>query len=186
MITRLQLPAVTREQAMSSRSRFAIWLQPAPACAARLGRIIHELAQSRGGPLFAPHLTLLGGLSASRETLAPAVADLAAELHRMPLQTIGIHGENRRFRCLYLEFPHTGDLARARVAAQARLGQEEGVFAPHMSLFYGRLADTDRDNLRLDLEARIPDVIPLDRLVLMDISAPVESWREISSISLGI
>ncbi|MHB8455025.1 MAG: 2'-5' RNA ligase family protein [Acidiferrobacterales bacterium] len=186
MITRFQLPAVTSEQAMSSRSRFAIWLQPEPACAARLGRIIYELAQSRGGPLFAPHLTLLDEISASWETLAPAVADLAAELRAITVQPIGIHGENRRFRCLYMEFPRTDDLAHARVAAQARLDQEEGTFAPHMSLFYGRLADTDRDDLRLDLEARIPDVILLDRLALIDISAPVESWREISSIPLGI
>ncbi len=186
MITRLQLPAITGERAMSSGSRFALWLRPAPACATRLGRIIGELAQSRGGPLFAPHLTLLSGFSASQETLAPAVADLATGLRRMTLQPTGIRGENRRFRCLYIEVARTDDLAHARVVAQSRLGREESEFLPHMSLFYGRLAQTDRDRLRYELEARIPDVILLDSLTLVDISTPVESWREISHISLGV
>ena len=170
---------------MPRSDHYALWLMPPPACADALQQVIRNLAQTYGTPYFAPHLTLLGTLSARREYLVSRTRQIAAELHRITLRPARIESEDSYFRCLYIEFAQSAELAQSRETAAAALDQPPGIFSPHMSLYYGRLASTARNRLKHALAREMPDTVPLNRLALVDISLSVKFWHEIAEYPVG-
>ena len=50
-------------------TRFHLWLMPTGGTCERLAAIIRHLSQKHGGPLFEPHVTLLGGMEGEGEEI---------------------------------------------------------------------------------------------------------------------
>ena len=165
--------------------RSSLWLVPQPADTGVLQCMICKLAQEHGGTPFAPHLTLLAGLSAPRQALVDRAALLAAALDPITLRPLSVDGEQSRFRCLYIRFAHSRQLDSARCRAESVMPPSVGAFLPHMSLYYGRLETAERLQLARAIILHLPAAITLDRLAVADTSKAVEDWDEIAVFRLG-
>ena len=162
---------------MTASSRFVLWLLPDSKTHASLAALIQELGQRYGCPRFTPHLTLLEPLTGNREKLASTATTLLPKVKRLRMQPVSIDGEDTRFRCLYVKIPRTLELINVHKQAQTIFHITDENFMPHISLFYGTLPAVEKNKLRADLFYRIPKTIELMRLVLVDVSGPIESWN---------
>ncbi|WP_437592002.1 2'-5' RNA ligase family protein [Sorangium sp. So ce1000] len=175
---------------MAQATAFALWLVPGGAPAARLEELIAALARDTGGPAFAPHLTLLGGLRGDGGALAAKLRRLRGDggaLRPVALEARGPATGSTRHQCVFLDVAPSEPLAALRRAAEAALGASDAPFRPHVSLVYGELPAAHRQELAAD-----PRVLALahemwwaDRLELWTVDGPTERWRCVEGIALA-
>ena len=142
-------------------SVYSLWLEPPPALASTSAGFIARYAGASGGrcPTFEPHVTLAGGFvgteARAREKSAAIVASLAAEFGPLRCDAMEVSAGMRFHQCVYLRFVPTEQLANAHALAARAFGLEPGngggaPFMPHLSLVYGRLTETEREDARRD------------------------------------
>ena len=135
-------------------TRFHLWLMPTGGTCERLAAIIRHLSQKHGGPLFEPHVTLLGGMEGEEEEICQKTMRLAQGLRPFEVQLTKPGYQDSYFRCLYLHVQETPSLMEAH--AQARLiftQREELQFQPHLSLLYGTYAADLKEHMIESLDS---------------------------------
>ncbi|WP_438035595.1 2'-5' RNA ligase family protein [Sorangium sp. So ce204] len=176
---------------MAQETAFALWLIPGGAPAARLEELIDALARETGGPAFAPHLTLLGGLRGDGGALAAKLGGLRGDggaLRPVALEARGPATGSTRHQCVFLDVTPSEPLAALRRAAEAALGANanEAPFRPHVSLVYGELPAARREELAADprVLALAHEVWRADRLELWAVEGQTERWRCVERVAL--
>lgn len=158
----------------------SIWLMPAADDAARLERIVEDLAGRFGSPRFQPHLTLVEDMERTVEDLAPLVGQVAEGIEPFdaPVAEIGV--SDLFFRSFYARFTAEGPLLELkRRAIDKILPGDIAEFMPHVSLAYGvaetlekRDAVAEAENLLLGKPVRFDRVC----VVASGKELPIESW----------
>jgi len=140
------------------------------------------LRAEHGGPSFAPHLTLLSGLTAS--DLAARTAELAATIAPIEVRVTRASWGARWFQCVYLLAARAPGLLAARSAACAALGgSPTASFLPHISLLYGELPVATRADICQRLTPLPPGFVARE-LVLVNTVGPAEQWTEMGRYPL--
>lgn len=157
-----------------------MWLVPEAAQQDRLAALVEGLAARCGTPSFVPHVTLLGGLDAKVAVLERALVGLAACQPPLGLPALGATGHDEYFRRVVVELEATPELLRLRERALARLGAGSGRrFAPHLSLVYGWLPDSEAAALAGEIAPELPAAIRCDTVALVRTQGPPAAWREV-------
>ncbi len=134
---------------------FHLWLMPTGGTCERLADVINQLSQKHGGPLFEPHVTLLGGMEGEEEEICQKTMRLAQGLRPFEVQLTKPGYQESYFRCLYLHVQETPSLMEAH--AQARIiftQQEELQFQPHLSLLYGTYSADLKEHMIESLDSQ--------------------------------
>ena len=142
-------------------SVYSLWLEPPPALASTSAGFIARYAGASGGrcPTFDPHVTLAGGFvgteAQAKEKSAAIVASLASAFGPLRCDAMEVSAGTRFHQCVYLRMVPTEQLANAHALAARAFGLEPGngggaPFMPHLSLVYGRLTETEREDARRD------------------------------------
>ncbi|MBK9083206.1 MAG: 2'-5' RNA ligase family protein [Rhizobiales bacterium] len=170
------------------RSAASLWLLACPEDEALLQTIVDELARRRGGPVFRPHLTLMGDLARDAQDLAGLLGPIAAAAPPFAAPVGGVETTEAYFRALYAAFPVGPELAALRSAAAARTGGAAAGFVPHVSLFYGRPRDGTIDDETTELAQRLVGrPVRFDRLAAVASAQdiPIADWRIAATTRLG-
>jgi 2'-5' RNA ligase len=149
---------------------YSVWLEPPPeTIGARTQKFIADVASRvPSAPMFAPHVTLLGGFTFDSDEAACVAFDAVlvrekerrAEGAEAPLRcsTSAIVCGDRRHQCVYVKLEKTQALVAAFETANAVIalpGASSDTFMPHMSLAYGIDDEGVRDGVRADAEATL-------------------------------
>lgn len=165
----------------------SIWLMPSEPDAALLRGIIIDLARRFGTPQFEPHLTLAGDLHNAPSVHVPLLDELAAVCAAFAQPIDDVVLTEAYFRAFYAAFGETTELRRLKERCVAVVGGTRKGFTPHVSLLYGSLPKSQKEEaagtLRLELRARR---IVFDRVVVTNSSdnVPVNEWRICASRAL--
>jgi len=171
---------------MAVGNRYALWLAPSPDSAQALAQPMTWLRQQFGGPVFAPHVTLLGRITGEESLLIARTNELAHRLHRQRLPIGPVSGEVYYFRCLYAVLDKSRPLLQAHADALSVFGYNaRDDYLPHISLWYGQLDGDEKGRLRSAISIRLPEAIDIDRLQLVHISVDVAGWRVVTEAELG-
>jgi hypothetical protein len=164
----------------------SLWLMPSGAAREDLAALIERLAARLGTAAFAPHVTLLPGLSGPEaETLARARA-LAGDLRPLPLVFSGIDGLDVPFRCLFFRAVASPELREAHARAAGHFDRPpEPAFDPHLSLVYGTLEATLKADLKRELAPKRPSPFEVRHLHVWKTEGPVGEWGERAVLELG-
>ena len=154
---------------MAEPFAYSVWFVPAHPWHEMLARIIGELSQRFGTPVFTPHATLCSAKwEGSLDDLKRKVDGLSASLQLMTWATQGINCGDKRTTFFYLKLDnaHAGPLlAHAKRALPDSHSPEIGA---HLSLLYAEPhASIDRKALANELADRMPKQIDFDELQLV-------------------
>ena len=173
---------------MSVPAEYSIWLRPAAEDEAALVQTVDRLAALRGGPRFAPHVTVQGDLLQPLEGLRGLLAPLARKIPAQRWRVEAVETSPHFFRCLVLRFAPCAAFKGMQAAAQTFSQTAQGLSPfPHLSLAYG---EPHPDNLRLSQELAAECVgreILLDRLsiCLSSKNVPIPDWAYQADYLLG-
>ena len=117
---------------------YFLWLEPTGKIHELLATTIARLSQEHGGPLFAPHVTLLGEIAGQEGTLLQQTDKLAHALSPFELTLTVPAFQDQYFRCVFMRVEATAALVEAHTRARTVFHQEDAQpYLPHLSLLYG-------------------------------------------------
>jgi len=170
---------------MAELKRYALWLLPDQVATDSFANLIDDLCNRYKGPRFAPHITLLGRATGTEKDLAKTTERLAQQLRVLTLRPQEIAREAYYFRCFYVKLEQSADLAQAHKYAADAFGVDfVSAYLPHLSLIYGHLPRKEKDELRSEIEQRIPPDFVADRLQLVHVTVSVADWHVVTTCSL--
>jgi 2'-5' RNA ligase len=165
---------------------FALWLMPEGWVEKRLLGWIERLALRFRTPAFAPHVTLLSGLTATEPDVLAAAARAASSLEPFTIHVDAVDGSDEHFRCLFVQVQEPAAVVAAHAAAARAFGREpDAGFRPHLSLVYGRLEPGTKLAAAHEVGSEVDVRFEARRLHVWRTEGPVPEWREVGRFDLG-
>lgn len=147
-----------------------------------LSALIERLSLAHGGPVFPPHVTLLGGIDLPEHTVLGRTEALCRALSPVTLVLDDYGHEARWTRWLFRFVRQTPAVMEAGALARSQFGMDKP-FTPHLSLLYGEFAPSVAAPL---LTGAPPRAHPLrsSTLAVVRTEGTVQNWRELARIAL--
>ncbi|MEW5977729.1 MAG: 2'-5' RNA ligase family protein [Acidobacteriota bacterium] len=130
---------------------YSLWLQPEGPLFTRLSGLIEALAQQFGTPAFEPHVTLLSGVTGSKDDVLRRAEGLCRRLVPFIVPARCLDSRPEYFRCFFVRLEETPVLLNAHARAVECFAQEPAEFLPHLSLVYGDLSRQEKVELASQL-----------------------------------
>ncbi|MDB3945469.1 2'-5' RNA ligase family protein [Gammaproteobacteria bacterium] len=123
---------------MQEQLSYSIWLVPPEGeIRVELMSTIRSLAARWGGPVFLPHVSLVGGVTGDQLEYRAKFSKVARQIGPIRVSLTGCQQSSHFFRSLYLKVAETSELIFARDIGSKIFGSLDEPFVPHLSLFYG-------------------------------------------------
>ena len=117
---------------------YTLWLEPTGRTHELLATTIAHLSQEHGGPLFDPHVTLLGGIAGQEETVLQQTEQFTHVLSPIDMILTVPTFQDQYFQCVFMRIEETSTLLDAHTHARTVFHKEAvPPFMPHLSLLYG-------------------------------------------------
>lgn len=139
----------TKENKMLSKlpEKYSLWLTPYPGSKAEdsLMRKMDEIRKKYKTPFFRPHVTLLGGIVDSKESVLVKTCELAMSCwpFDINLGEICSNGNGNPFQVLFYKVKKPEHLGRLNTLVQKDFGVKQSGYSPHLSLAYGDISKED-------------------------------------------
>ncbi len=166
--------------------KHSLWMVPSGEAHERLQDLISGLAAAHGTPVFRPHVTLLGGLTAPLRQIEAKATRLASSLRPFMVRFSGIGHADEYYRCLFLRVRKTRDVMAANAMAREafdRVGDRP--FMPHLSLMY---CDFDASRKEETASAVGADVLGIafevDAICVFSTDGEPGQWKGVLSLPL--
>ena len=134
---------------------YAIWLMPHGNDKHQLKAKIQSLSSDFDGPLFEPHVTLVGGFLGEEKKLLKKTETISKIIAPFIIVFDGVAYFNEFFRSLFLKVKFSSQLGAARVLACTELEWKENKYLPHLSLIYGDYTVKQKGKMILSLDSVI-------------------------------
>jgi 2'-5' RNA ligase len=151
----------------------------------RLAAEIAKLSRRLRTQRFAPHVTLIGGLSRPQREVTQRAARLARGVAPFQLRPARVGQASRFYRSVFLAFEPSPALRRLRVRARRALGPSRRRFFAHLSLVYGDLDARTRNRLVVESRRGAPASIRFARLQVVRTEGEPREWRLVASFALS-
>jgi len=166
----------------------SIWLLPDTDTSNEVRRVIECLAKLQETPVFEPHVTLLGDLTARIKNTAQQCEAAFAGVGQISARVTNVGRSDAHFMSLYLEVSLPSQIIDIRDSLSMKLSREKpSHFLAHISLAYGPLRkDMDEAELRTQIDKLCHRGIVLDRATVIRSAKeiPLDDWAIYSEISL--
>jgi 2'-5' RNA ligase len=163
----------------------SLWLVPQGETRDALAAVIESLVRARGGPLFEPHVTLLGGLTSCESEVVRVAERLAAGLAPFVIRLGSAGHRDALFRCLFLLADEDAALAGAHARALEAFGlPETQPFMPHLSLLYADLPSQERAALAAEIGDALACAFEATLLEVHRTEGATESWQRLAAFRL--
>lgn len=117
---------------------YTLWLMPKGEVYNRFESLIKKLAKEYGGPIFEPHVTLLGDIEQSEEEVIRKTEQLVLGQKPFPITLKQIDYQDYHFRALFVRAEITESLLSLHNRAKEIFGMQDiPSYMPHLSLLYG-------------------------------------------------
>ncbi|WP_066415359.1 2'-5' RNA ligase family protein [Halorubrum aethiopicum] len=167
---------------------YSIWLQPDQDSNEyhRLSELIDHYSQRYDdAPIFAPHTTLLGGLSDDQDTITETTRTLAQEHEPFEVSFPRVHCSTTRYQCVFLLVEPVLELLSLYEDAVGAFEAGSEMYVPHLSLIYSDMSLQERLELVEDIKSEsMPGTALLDTLVVVETTGDAKEWETIAEYEL--
>ena len=164
---------------------YSLWLVPEGTAGERLAETVRSLGARYHGPVFPPHVTLVGSFSGDRAVLMERSRQTAAALKPLTVHLGRLDFTDTYFRDLFVHAGPRSTLYNAHKLACEILGVKSAPdFTPHLSLLYGNHPAKLKRQIVTELRGRLAVQFKVRRLCLYNTSGDVENWHEVGSFKM--
>lgn len=163
---------------------YHLFLEPEEPVRTDLLDVIKEFAGVYGGPVFPPHLTLLGPIAGSEEEIVRIATALAVKGEPLTLSLGACAAEEVFFRAFFIRVENSRALTHLREQACRVFECPEAPYTPHLSLFYGLPSETERRAL-FESFALPAQTVSVRALSIYRTEGSAPEWQRIARIPFG-
>lgn len=117
---------------------YTLWLMPKGKIYTKFVQLIKKLGTEYGGPVFEPHVTLLGDIELTEPVMIKRTQQLAKDQKPFMVVLEKIDYEDFFFRTLIVKAKVTEPLQKLHDLAKKIFEMDIPPFMPHMSILYGK------------------------------------------------
>ncbi len=165
-------------------SEYALWLKPGGEVYDVLKRIIDNLADTYGAPKFEPHITVAGGVRDLADNLHERLARAVSGSQPMTLYLKETDFEDELYRSLFVRIAPNDALIALRERCLREFRLEHKSYLPHISLMYRKMESGEKKQIIERVGKRFDLVFIPDKIYLVRVSGPPETWEEIGHAPL--
>ncbi len=171
---------------MEHEKLYSIWAMPTGPLAEELQQYIADLAQQYSGPIFPPHVTILGGIpSLAEEEIKQKTKVLADTLHAYDVHFDHVESMDQFFRCVFIKMKNTQGVLHAFEEAGKIFGYIDfEAHMSHLSVLYGNLAELTRAEATKQIHLTMSQSFRVSALHLFETDSDVAKWRKIGEYPL--
>jgi 2'-5' RNA ligase len=157
---------------------YHLWFEPTGEAHDILARTIREIAPELGGPVFEPHVSLIGNLDGTEEEIVDRTSELGRSLQPVTITLTEPSYRDEHFRCLFMLAKPDRNLMNAYAVASDRFRKPREDFMPHLSLAYGSASEAQKKSIIQELprEVRMTFEVATISLIRADSLAP-KDWH---------
>jgi 2'-5' RNA ligase len=165
-------------------SGYSVWLTFGRA-EKELAKRIAQLSRRLNTPVFRPHITLAGQITAGSRSLLEKTSWLASVTDPFKVRCVQFGSEPSWFRTLFLEVALSTPLLDMRKLTEKHLPLANPSFLPHISLVYGHLEDKTRNQIISELDSMLPFSADVTAITIMKTEGPASDWQPVKEFELG-
>lgn len=164
--------------------KLALWLKPESEVRDILKRTIDALAVEFGTSRFEPHITIASGIKGDPDDLHQRLEKIAGSTDPMTLYLKETDFRDAFYRSLFVHIAPNDSLLAMRERSLREFHLEHEPYMPHISLMYGEM-DAGRKKQIIDRVGKRFDLVFIpDKIHLVRVSGPPESWEEVTYVPL--
>ncbi|MFH2019929.1 MAG: hypothetical protein ABIJ34_00805 [archaeon] len=167
---------------MEKARGISLWIMPTNGSYERLVALIKNLANKYNGPIFEPHITLLGDITRSKEDVITRAIQLAMLFRPFQISLQQTSYLDEYFRCIYA-IAESQELIKMNDFSRRFYYMESGKkFMGHLSLLYGYYTEEMKKEIVKNIS--VNEIITVEELCVVDTNGYPEDWKIIRKISL--
>jgi len=169
------------DPASSKTEGYHLFLEPSGQLAENLSEVIKELAATYDGPVFSPHVTLLGRIPGADDASVLKIAKTLAATYAPFSLTLGELGtEDSYFRALYMHVTEREVMKRRHKEALAAFNMEdEQPYTPHLSILYGNYPKETKKKTMHTLEVPVGATFKVDTIGVYKTAGLPKNWKKV-------
>lgn len=165
--------------------RYAIWLNPDVLSSEIFMPIMADLRERCNGPTFAPHLTLVSGITGDEREICATFESCAEQQAAFSLNPVQVRVSGDFFRAITVQSELPPVLRQFRhIIAQRFCLSVSKPYYPHLSLAYGEISDNILASIENELVQHVWPPISIESVSLWRLRGPVNNWRQVTTASL--
>jgi 2'-5' RNA ligase len=168
-------------------TQYFLWAIPDGEAYEQYGELIRRLGQQYQGPLFEPHVTVLGGIEGEEAGIVDQVRMLAEKISPLSIELQQSAYDTEYFRCVYFHVKETPALLAANLQAQVLFGKNPvSPFQPHLSVMYGEIPNGIQQEVLKALPANLPHTFLSSTLALIRAETlNPEQWSVVEKVGFS-
>ncbi len=163
---------------------YALWLKPESEVYDILKRTINSLAGEYDAPEFEPHITVASGINGSTDTLRRQLEKATEGSEPMTLYLKETDFEDVLYRSIFVRIAPNDALLALREQCLREFRLEHNSYMPHISLMYKKLDPGEKKQIIERVGKRFDLVFIPDKIHLVRVSGPPETWEEVFHVPL--
>jgi 2'-5' RNA ligase len=165
---------------MKSNPKHALWLRPFGEAAYELKQHINRLSQKYNTPTFEPHITLVSGLRRPQHELVQLTDVLGGAIAPFTVELTRLEYGDHYYQTLYYRVKKTTTFISVHKTAGKFFGyQSNEEYFPHLSLMYGNIKTSEKENLINMLNRVVHLKFPVHSVLLIKTEGSTEDWEKI-------
>lgn len=161
--------------------KYSIWVIPPEPVFSQVQSVVQTLSLQYTGPLFEPHLTILGGVEAELPQVIQATKTIAASCNQLQLTLDAISFSTTYFQSVLVRVQATAQLLQLNLDLKKALVQENTLYMPHLSLLYGNHDMPTREKAASQIQLP-PLSFAVTSFVIVPSTLDPSEWQHLATV----
>lgn len=171
------------------KEEYSLWIVPPNNIYEILADMIVRLSHKYSAPTFEPHVTLLGDITTSKESMISKTAELSKIVKSFEVRLTTVSYLDEYFRSLYINAAKTNEIMEAHQKARRlfNINTKGGsIYRPHLSLMYGHYSMQVKEEVVSEIGSEFNMVFTATSICIV-LSSPninLKDWRIVKQFNL--
>ena len=162
---------------------YSLWLMPTGEVYEQFSGLITTLAEEYQGPVFEPHVTLLGGVRQAEDEILRRAAQLVVGQPPFAISLRSVDYHDVYFRALFVRAEQSDPLQALYTRAKALLAMPDlPEYLPHLSLLYGHVPPSVKEHIIQAIGRDHTTAFPVNSVHVFNTNGEAQTWSRVKEL----